>query len=115
MRLPNLDHAVVSKQKLIGYLISGDHPKGRDKAAYFRSYGFLPENWELLAGALREHAASHEIVRIDDTKFGTSYVVEGMLVTPDGRNPDIRAVWLVDLGSEFPRFITAYPLRRRSA
>ena len=29
--------------------------------------------------------------------------------TSDGRNPCVRTVWQIDRGSDYPRFITAYP------
>ena len=113
MKLPNLEAATIQREKIAEYLVSLSHTKGRDKAGFFRRHGFLPETWELLAAALRAHAAAHGIARIDDAPFGTSYVVEGQLQTPDGRNPYVRAIWFVDRGYETPRFINAYPLRRR--
>ena len=41
---------------------------------------------------------------------GVSYLVEGPLATPSGRQPRVRTVWLVETGELAPRFITAYPL-----
>jgi hypothetical protein len=45
--------------------------------------------------------------------FGTRYVIEGIISTPDGRAPFIRAVWFIETGEQIPRFVTAYPLQRR--
>jgi hypothetical protein len=41
----------------------------------------------------------------------TNYTIEGVLETPDGRNPYVRTVWTVEIGSDAPRFVTAYPLQ----
>ena len=45
-----------------------------------------------------------------DSAYGTRYAVDGPLETPDGRNPLVRTVWIVDKGSARPRLITAHPL-----
>lgn len=41
---------------------------------------------------------------------GITYVVEGGIKTPSGRQPRVRSVWLVEKGELAPRFIAAYPL-----
>ena len=45
-----------------------------------------------------------------ETAFGPRYHVDGIIETPDGRNPKIKTVWQVDIGSNSPRLITAHPL-----
>jgi hypothetical protein len=65
----------------------------------------------VLADALRQHAADHEVVRVEDTPIGTLYVIEGVLLTPDGRAPMIRTVWFIEHGEDTPRLTTAYPLK----
>jgi hypothetical protein len=58
---------------------------------------------------LRTHGRDHAIVNVVESEFGTRYTVEGELITPDGRNPRVRTVWMVEKGSDIPRLITAYP------
>ena len=60
---------------------------------------------------MRRHAAAHEVTRVLETDYGPRYHVDGELETPDGRNPLVRTVWQVDLGGDYPRFITAHPQR----
>lgn len=51
---------------------------------------------------------THEYVKeilLDD---GVKYVVEGALPSPDGRNPRVRSVWMIDGGRSYPRLISAY-------
>lgn len=112
MRLPFGERSSVGGEKILEYLLSPTHPQGRHKAAFFAAFGFRREDWRELAEALREHAIRHEIADIEKTSFGTRYTVEGIMLTSDGRAPNIRAVWFIDAEEELPRFVTAYPLRR---
>jgi hypothetical protein len=50
---------------------------------------------------------------VEATPFGTRYVIEGIISTPDGRVPLIRAVWFIETGEQIARFVAAYPLQRR--
>lgn len=112
MRLPNAAQAVVPQQKITGYLLSFSHRDGRDKATFFSRFGFSASDWPALATALRQHAIDHGVSKIEDSPFGTRYVIEGPIITPDKRNPAVRSVWFIETGEEIPRFVTAYPLPR---
>jgi hypothetical protein len=111
MHIPNHERAGVSEQKITGYLLSVTHRDGRSKAAFFMRFGFTADTWEILANALRRHAADHEVIEVEDTPFGTSYAVEGPLSAPDGRSPRVRTVWFIEAGQDLPRLVTAYPLK----
>ena len=112
MKIPNLNQSYVAREKITRYLLNPSHPEGESKAGFFSRFGFRVEDWGSLAEALRAHGASNDVVEISETEWGVEYVVEGKLQTPDERNPEIRAVWIVDGGRNIPRLITAYPLRR---
>lgn len=111
MKLPKHESAIVPEKKIREYLLSPTHRDGRHKASFFSRFGFCSEDWESLRDALVEHATEHELAKIEDSPFGTRYVVEGIITTPDGRSPAIRSVWFVDTGDTVPRFVTAYPLK----
>ena len=111
MKLPNAKTAVVSEEKITGYLLSKTHRDGRHKATFFLGYGFTPDAWRTLAASLLKHAADHEVARIEHTHFGDRYVVEGTIATPSGRTPRIRSVWFLETGQAVPRFVTSYPLK----
>ena len=64
MKLPNGEHAIVPRAKVVDYLLSDTHRDGRHKATFFKSFGFAVEAWEMLARALREHAAEHDVVLV---------------------------------------------------
>ena len=110
-KLPDIDVALIPPKKIVSYLLSKTHEAGRDKANFFKHFGFTAEAWEILAQALRQHAARHEIAKVEPSPFGNRYVIEGSLPTPSGRTPQVRAVWFIDTGETAPRFVTAYPLK----
>ncbi|WP_375338976.1 DUF6883 domain-containing protein [Ancylothrix sp. D3o] len=56
------------------------------------------------------HAADHELAKIEASPFGTRYVIEGRVITPDGRNPEVRSVWFISTGDDTPKLVSAYPL-----
>ena len=112
MKLPNGEKAYVAREKITLYLLSRSNPRGRSKARFFSAFGFHIERWRNLTDALRLHGTEHEVVEILEVDSGMKYIVDGILETPDGRNPLVRTVWMVDIGNSAPRFITAYPIRR---
>lgn len=103
---------MVTKEKVVDYLLSVTHEVGSSKAAFFRRFGFAPDNWEEMAEALAIHAASNEVSITVSNEYGIRYIIYGELKTPDGRNPDITSVWFVE-DDEIPRLVTAYPGRSR--
>lgn len=112
MKLPNARQARVERTKVVDYLLSESHSDGRSKAAFFLSFGFDRRRWGVLAEALRTHGAANEVVAIEESNYGTRYLVDGIIETPDGRNPRIRTVWIIDSVNDEPRLVTAHPLRR---
>jgi len=113
MKLPNFEKAGVPEAKITEYMLNEAHPSNQGKAAFFLSFGFTLAAWTTLADALLNHAATHEVVSVSATEHGSKYVIEGVLVTPDGRNPDVRTVWIVEAGETVPKLVTAYRLRRK--
>jgi hypothetical protein len=110
MKLPNVDKAIIRRAKIVDYLLSPTHRDGRGKAGFFTRFGFTADAWEMLAEALRLHATECDIVKIEVTPFGTRYVIEGALNAPDGRRPQVRVIWFIEMGSDTPHLATAYPL-----
>ena len=115
MKLPNVEHATVDSRKLTEYLLSTTHPFGRSKAEFFARFGFSLDNWSVLASALLRHAAEHDVVDVEEVRYGVTYAIEGPIVAADGRRPTIRSVWQIDAEETMPRFITAFPVRWRDA
>jgi hypothetical protein len=92
--------------------LSPTHPDGRSKEKFFTAFGFTVNECETLATALLNHVANNDVTKLEDSPFGTRYVVEGILLSPDNRNPLLRSVWFLETGDNIPKFVTAYPLKR---
>jgi hypothetical protein len=110
LKLPNYEQAIVSQKKITKYLLSLTHPDGKSKAKFFLRFGFTENDWETMAIALINHATHHELAKIEESPFGMRYVVEGILITPDGRNPEVRSIWFIATGDNVPKLVSAYPL-----
>ncbi len=112
VKVPNADNATVARAKITDYLLNPAHRQGGPKATFFLRFGFIADDWEVMAAALRRHILIHEIVATGRTKEATTYAVVGALVTPDGRNPSVRSAWYIRDGETTPRFSSAYPAKK---
>jgi hypothetical protein len=110
VKLPNIEDARINRTKIVDYLLAVDHPEGAGKATSFPRFGFSIADWQTFAGAPISHARVCRASKVSESRFGTKYQIDGPLACPDGRSPAIRAVWIVDAGTDFPRLITAHPL-----
>jgi len=113
VKLPGVLLASVPERKITGYLLSSLHRTGRGKAQFFSAHGYRVDQWKVLAKALHVHAQTYDVVETEETPFGTRYMVEGNLVAPDGVMLFVRTVWFIENNATTPRFVTAYPGKRR--
>jgi hypothetical protein len=37
------------------------------------------------------------------------YIVDGRIVSPNGKTAQLRSIWIIDVGLDTPRLVTAYP------
>jgi hypothetical protein len=110
-RLPYLDRAVVSEDKIVSCLLSVRHSGGRAKARFLENFGFRVQDWRVLRDAIVNHAAANDISASHQTRFGTRYEIDGPLPAPDGRAPIVRVVWFVESQESIPRLVTLVPRR----
>jgi hypothetical protein len=107
--LPAIERAIVDPAKVRGYLLSSVHPVGRFKAVVFSALGYRTEAWEVLRDDLLALARDGAAIPGQISVYGQKYEVSGTLHGPSGRQARITSVWLVPVGGEAPRFITAFP------
>ncbi|MCK8788062.1 hypothetical protein M0638_27275 [Roseomonas sp. NAR14] len=107
--LPNPGLRWIPDAKVRDYLLSSTTEKGRSRLKFFQSHGFSQAGWPVLCDALMAHAltASVEIVRQD--QWGITYCATGSIVTPDGRNPVIRAFWIIRPIDPRPQLTSVLP------
>ena len=109
MKLPNADQAFIDPAKIRDYLLSGAHPVGRFKAAFFTSLGYTQNEWEKLRDDLLVLAREGDAQPGQQGNFGRTFEVDGMLNGPSGRTVEVRTVWIVGVEETVSRFVTAYP------
>lgn len=110
MKLPNNKNIDVPSEKLLNYLLSETHSVGKAKARFFRSLGYNDLNADMLKQGLIAVAQTEDIKETITSPHGVKYSIEGVLQTPRGDLINIRTIWIIDKGSEQPRFVTAYPI-----
>jgi hypothetical protein len=108
MYLPNAEAAIIPSGKLRDYLLSPVHPIGRYKAAFFRSQGYIPNSWEILARDICS-LLSTSATFLETTEFGEKCRINGNITGPNGQTFRIVTIWIILTGEGTPRLVTAYP------
>jgi hypothetical protein len=107
MKLPNGELAVVDPEKLIGYCLNFQHPRGRNKARVFAAVGIQTENAAELRSALL-HAALHGDAQMGVASvFGNRYTIDFDLVRND-KSIRIRSTWMIRVDDHLPRLTSCY-------
>jgi hypothetical protein len=114
MRIPHADSAIVSQEKIVGYLLNPLHPDGAGKAWFFDRLGFRADHWQVLAEAFQDMVAHTEVTDQVDSLHGAKYIVDGLIDTPVGKLAWVRTVWIIDAGEQTPRLVTAYPREQKA-
>jgi len=68
----------------------------------------------VLAESLLKQGTMYSVVECVKSAYGTRYSVDGILETPNGRNPCVRTVWIMEKDGTGPRLITAHPIMGES-
>jgi hypothetical protein len=109
MKLPNGEDALVDLQKLRGYCLNPEHPRGRNKARVFAAVGIRQQDAEEVRGALLAAAIDAEARQGESELYGRRYVVDFDLVR-ELRTVRIRSTWIVREGEDLPRLTSCYVL-----
>lgn len=113
MDLPNRHLAYVPVEKIIHYLLDESHPQGWGKAQEFRKRGYNESNVATMIRDLIEVAQSQPVSEVEQTQYGTKYVIYGVIQQPIGGDLLILSVWQIDYGRSAPRLLSAYPQEPR--
>ena len=108
MRLPGANRAIIESAKIRDYLLNPDHPVGFSKAEFFLSMGFRAAEWALLAAAIRRQILISDAVPAPGAVHGRKFTVTGPLAGPYGFSRSVTTVWIIAVGTDAPRLITAY-------
>ena len=110
MRVPYADRAEVAIRKLREYCLNPEHEEGKHKARVFAAaLGMTVADADALRVLLLEAVRGHEAQLGYRDAYGQRYVVD-FDVHWGGRSATIRSCWIVEHGSDRPRFTSCYVL-----
>lgn len=111
MKLPNPDRAIVSRDKIVDYLLNPAHPDNGGKADFFLRLGFHGDQWQTLAAALKVLAAKGQVCKSVESPHGNKYIIVGQIQSPNDKSALVQSIWIVDKGLDTGRLVTAYPFK----
>jgi hypothetical protein len=109
VNLPNCQNAYIPDAKLSIYLLNHAHPQNKGKAQFFNLAGYDLSNVEDLRMALLELACMGVVVTEQFNEDGVKYVVIGKITGANGKQYELKTVWVVEPPEDYPRLVTAYP------
>lgn len=108
MKLPNGERAVVSDEKLYGFLVNPDHPAQPGHAELFdRLLGIDSDSAERLRDALLTAARESEAAPGSPSPHGQKFEVRFSMAGRRGTYI-ILSVWIIERGADAPRLVTAF-------
>ena len=106
-RMPNSITASTTQNKLQGYLLNSNHPRGKDKARVMNSVlGYHYENWDVLSGKIYNTLQTSTVSKHTVSEYGDKYTVPMRIHGEKGKSMVLNTAWQVDTGSFVPRLIT---------
>ena len=105
--MPGGETAIVDREKLIGYCLNPEHPRGKHKARVFATFGFTVENADDLRVALLTAAATVDARPAASDQFGDRYVSEFEVKGPGGTGM-LKSSWIVRRGERRPRLTSCF-------
>lgn len=110
MNLPNANKAIIDLQKLEGYCLNPEHPRGKHKARVFQStLALTSADAEFLRDQLLLAATEGTATLTASDKYGVRYMVDYSVNSPDGV-ATVRSLWIIRDGEEYPRLTTCFVL-----
>ena len=107
MKMPDGGAAIVDLQKLTGYCLNPEHPRGKHKARVFATLVFTAENADELRAALVMAAVSGDVQPAASDQFGDRYLLEFEIEGPRGKGI-VRSTWIVRRGERAPRLTSCF-------
>lgn len=108
MKLPNGDKAIISDDKLVGYLLNVDHPIQSGHAVLFRDLlGITSDRPERLRSAIVTAPLNADARPGLPSPHGRKYEIRFSMTGPRGEHT-ILSAWIIEHGDMNPRLITAY-------
>ena len=108
MKMPGGETAIVDLEKLTGYFLNPEHPRGKHKARVFAAaLGFTAENANDFRAALLSAAATTDAQPGASDRFGDRYMLEFEINGPRG-TAVVKSTWIVRRGESSPRLTSCF-------
>jgi hypothetical protein len=85
----------------------------RNKSASAWAIRYSSAKWRNLEADIRQYHLESEVDTVRETPYGTRYEIHDILKTSSGRTLNVRTIWQIDQGTDFPRLIRLYPDQRK--
>jgi hypothetical protein len=76
---------------------------------FFETLGYSRSAWPRLQRDLPDLLQTGTVTEGQTTQFGRKYEVRGIVQGPYGRGAEVVTVWVILVGDDAPRFVTAFP------
>ena len=108
MKIPNADAAFIDLNKLQGYCLNTEHPRGKHKAKLFAAIlGLTADDAEELRNILLRAIAQYDAEPQPPDHYGQRYILNFPL-TRNNQTATIRSVWIIRPTETFPRLVSCY-------
>ena len=111
MKLP--PESEIPSEKITAYLLVAR--EWDDKSKFLAQAGFMRDNPESLALALRKLAEEVDAVEDRSDEYGVFFRVEGELRGPNGRGLQVVTIWLHRHMDGVMRFVTLKPRKEKKS
>ena len=108
--LPNFQQAVISQEKLEGYVLNPEHPEGKHKARVFReALNIERRHAPILAELIRNSLSRAPAEWRDTNDYGKSWTSWHEIVGLNGQSLIVTVAWMFKVDAEqIPVLITCY-------
>lgn len=111
-KLPNYKNAEIARNKLKNYLLNPKKSNG--KFAFFKSLGYNMKNFRRLERDIRSEISKNEAFMTITNRYGHEVKVYDVYVNIGlNKKAIVLTSWQTDHGTNIPRFITAYPNKKK--
>lgn len=106
--LPRAREAVIPTDKLVGYALDPEHPRGRHKARVFAAaLGIRQWDWRYLHDQILQTVVDAEVRGTRITPHGVLYDVVVLIDGRNGATQRVATIWLI-AGDRPPRLVSTW-------
>ena len=104
----NAERAVVEIAKLRDYSLNPTHDRGGHKARVFQAaLGITASDADWLREQILQDVKSAEAQEAAPSVYGRKFVID-LALTRRGKSAEVRASWIIEYGTDYPRLTSCY-------